>query len=159
MAVTYGWFENGCLKTVQLEDRKQRYEENGETKEITISVEHYIEVAKKQGLKPVDQIDNARMDEHEEDYIVIADAVELEDKITWSYRNVPDIRKLQKRIEKLQKEIASTDYRIIKCYEASLVGDPMPYDIQELRSSRQAIRDSINATEYRIAELTVNVND
>lgn len=157
--VIYGWFENGCLRTVELEDKIQRYDEDGVTKEITISVDHYIEVARSQGLKPVDPIDQERMETHEEDYVVLAEAVEHEDRIGWIYRNVPDILKLRKQIKKLQDEIASTDYRVIKCYEASLVGDPIPYNIQELRTSRQAIRDSINAIEYRIAELTINLND
>ena len=63
--VIYGWFENGCLRTVELEDRIQRFnDENGVRKEITVSVDHYIEVAKSQGLKPVDPLDAERMETH-----------------------------------------------------------------------------------------------
>lgn len=157
--VIYGWFENGCLRTVELDDRIQRFnDENGVQREITVSVDHYIEIARAQGLKPVDPIDQVRMETHEEDYVVLAKAVEYPDRIGWSYRDVPDLQKLRKQIRNLQDEIASTDYRVIKCYEASLVGDPVPYDIQELRTSRQAIRDRINALEYRIAELTINLD-
>ena len=158
--VIYGWFENGCLRTVELEDRIQRFnDENGVRKEITVSVDHYIEVAKAQGLKPVDPLDTERMETHEEDYITLAEAVEYEDHIGWNYRDEPDFPKFKREIKSLQDELASTDYRVIKCYEASLVGDPMPYDIQDLRTSRQAIRDRINAVEYRVAELTMNMND
>ena len=101
--VIYGWFENGCLRTVELEDRIQRYDEDGVTKEITISVDHYIEVAKSQGLKPVDQIDQVRMETHEEDYITLAEAVEYPDRIGWSYRDVPDLQKLRKQINSIAK--------------------------------------------------------
>ena len=150
--VIYGWFENGCLRTVELEDRIQRYDEDGVTKEITISVDHYIEVAKAQGLKPVDPLDTERMETHEEDYITLAEAVEYEDHIGWNYRDVPDFPKFRKEIKTLQDELASTDYRVIKCYEASLVGDPMPYDIQELRTTREAARARINILEEQLNE-------
>ena len=53
----------------------------------------------------------------------------------------------QNKIQDLKNELASTDYKVIKCYEASLVGEAMPYDTQELHTSRQYIRDSINALE------------
>ena len=150
--VIYGWIENGCLRTVELEDRIQRYDEDGVTKEITISVDHYIEVAKAQGLKPVDPLDTERMETHEEDYITLAEAVEYEDHIGWNYRDVPDFPKFRKEIKTLQDELASTDYRVIKCYEASLVGDPMPYDIQELRTTREAARARINILEEQLNE-------
>lgn len=150
--VIYGWFENGCLRTVELEDRIQRYDEDGVTKEITISVDHYIEVARSQGLKPVDPLDTERMETHEEDYITLAEAVEYEDHIGWNYRDEPDFPKFKREIKSLQDELASTDYRVIKCYEASLVGDPMPYDIQELRTTREAARARINILEEQLNE-------
>lgn len=153
--VTYGWFENGCLRTVVLEDRVQRYEENGEVKEMIVSVEHYIEVAKKQGLKPVDMIDEEKMIPSKEDFIVVAEAVEEAEKISWAYTEKPDIRGLHKKIKALQDDLASTDYKVIKCYEANLVGEQPPYDVQNLHSSRQALRDKINSIEDRIAELTL----
>lgn len=153
--VTYGWFENGCLRTVVLEDRVQRYEENGEVKEMIVSVEHYIEVAKKQGLKPVDMIDEEKMIPSKEDFIVVAEAVEETEKISWAYTEKPDIRGLHKKIKALQDDLASTDYKVIKCYEANLVGEQPPYDVQNLHSSRQALRDKINSIEDRIAELTL----
>lgn len=50
-------------------------------------------------------------------------------------------------IERLEKKLASSDYKIIKCYEASLVGAKMPYDTEELHQARQKIRDEINRLE------------
>ena len=51
------------------------------------------------------------------------------------------------RITELKAQLASTDYKIIKCSECSLAGDPLPYDINELHATRQAIRDEINELE------------
>lgn len=50
-------------------------------------------------------------------------------------------------IERLEKKLDSTDYRVIKCYEAALVGDEFPYDVNELHAERQEIRDEINRLE------------
>ena len=50
-------------------------------------------------------------------------------------------------IKKLKTEIASTDYKIIKCYEYQLVGLNLPYDLEILHSERQVLRDRINELE------------
>lgn len=53
----------------------------------------------------------------------------------------------QARIAELQSQLASTDYKIIKCSECSLAGVELPYDIVELHTARQALRDEINELE------------
>lgn len=53
----------------------------------------------------------------------------------------------QARISELKKELADTDYKIIKCSEYSLVGLDLPYNIAELHATRQALRDEINQLE------------
>lgn len=53
----------------------------------------------------------------------------------------------QQRIAELKAELSSTDYKIIKCSECSLVGEELPYDIAELHTQRQVIRDEINELE------------
>jgi len=50
-------------------------------------------------------------------------------------------------IDYLKEKLAETDYRIIKCYEYQLAGLELPYDVQELHTERQAIRDRINLLE------------
>lgn len=50
-------------------------------------------------------------------------------------------------IERLKKKLTDTDYRIIKCTEASLLQEPVPYDVAELCNSRQQIRNEINRLE------------
>jgi hypothetical protein len=47
-------------------------------------------------------------------------------------------------IDRLSKVLAATDYRVIKCYELSLVGAETPYDVNVLHDERQAVRDKIN---------------
>ena len=53
----------------------------------------------------------------------------------------------QARIAELKAELSSTDYKIIKCSECSLAGVELPYDISELHTARQALRDEINELE------------
>lgn len=51
------------------------------------------------------------------------------------------------QIAQLKAELAASDYKVTKCYESSLVGDALPYDIEELHQERQSIRDEINRLE------------
>ena len=54
---------------------------------------------------------------------------------------------VQEEIASLKAELQSTDYKIIKCSEAQLVGEELPYDIVALHEERQALRDKINELE------------
>ena len=54
---------------------------------------------------------------------------------------------IQDQINSLKKELESTDYKIIKCSEYQLASLEPPYDISELHSTRQALRDRINEME------------
>ena len=42
------------------------------------------------------------------------------------------------------------DWKVIKCYEASLAGRELPYDITELMEARQAVRDKINELQAQL---------
>lgn len=57
---------------------------------------------------------------------------------------------MQSRIDELKAELAESDYKVTKCYEASLVGESLPYNITELHRERQSIRDEINRLEVLI---------
>lgn len=64
------------------------------------------------------------------------------------YRNVPEKPSAAEgEIAELKAQLVSTDYKIIKCSEAQLVGEELPYDIVVLHSERQALRDRINELE------------
>lgn len=41
-------------------------------------------------------------------------------------------------------ELADGDYKVIKCMEAFLCGEPLPYDVAELHSEREKLRKIIN---------------
>lgn len=97
-----------------------------------------------QNWKPVDLIDTGKITTHAEDAIVRVSPYDAGDRISFKYEEIYDAQKIRREVESLKDDLASTDYQIIKCYEASLAGEDLPYDVKELHSARQAIRDRIN---------------
>lgn len=57
-------------------------------------------------------------------------------------------RQKQDEIDRLKERLAESDYKVIKCMEASLCGDMLPYDIQSLHDERNALRRQINELEH-----------
>jgi hypothetical protein len=57
------------------------------------------------------------------------------------------------RKDYLKQQLNLTDYRVIKCYEAQLLQEEMPYDLQTLLAQRKAWRDEINQLEFEISML------
>jgi hypothetical protein len=53
----------------------------------------------------------------------------------------------EQRIWELKDQLAQGDYKIIKCAEAQLMGEEMPYDVAELVAERNAMRAEINELE------------
>jgi len=51
------------------------------------------------------------------------------------------------RIIELKKLLSDSDYKIIKCFEASLSNEEMPYNYEELKAQRNAWRNEINELE------------
>lgn len=68
---------------------------------------------------------------------------EKDGKIIMSWEAYPNYEE----IDRLKKKLTETDYQVIKCYEASLVGGDMPYDVQTMHKERQEIRNEINRLE------------
>lgn len=64
-------------------------------------------------------------------------------KIIMSWEAYPNYE----AIERLKKRLTATDYKVIKCYEASLVNADMPYDVTAIHQERQEIRNEINRLE------------
>lgn len=56
-------------------------------------------------------------------------------------------------INNLKIKLNETDYQVIKCYEAQLLGEEMPYNLQELLAQRKAWREEINTLEFEITML------
>lgn len=52
--------------------------------------------------------------------------------------------------DRAMSELGSGDYKVIKCMEAFLCGEPLPYDIAALHAERQTLRDIINQSNTTI---------
>ena len=63
-----------------------------------------------------------------------------------------DERKVKFEIERVKRELGSSDYKIVKCMEAKLSDRKIPYDLNQLTAERQEMRDRINQLEVLISE-------
>ena len=61
------------------------------------------------------------------------------------------IRTLQSRLDAPTSDIG--DWKIIKIYEARLSGESDPYNYEELKAARQAVRDKINELQTELETL------
>ena len=59
-----------------------------------------------------------------------------------------EIRTLQSKLDAPTSDIG--DWKIIKIYEARLSGESDPYNYEELKAARQAVRDEINALQAQL---------
>ena len=64
------------------------------------------------------------------------------------------IRQVTAQINDLKVQIAASDYKVIKTYEYSLLGEQADYDMETVHAERQNLRDQINALETQLTELT-----
>lgn len=146
--VEYGLIEDGYLRVKTLEpiQFQEKDPETGKLKAKVITVEDQINDLPP-GWKPLDQIDDEKIRQADEGYLVNAIPYDAGDRISYHYEVVPDRQAMRRKIEDLKASLTDTDYQVIKCYEASLIGAPMPYDVTELHTSRQEIRDKINSLE------------
>lgn len=53
----------------------------------------------------------------------------------------------QREASRLRRSLSTTDYKVIKCMEAYLCGEELPYDIEALHAERNAQRAEINILE------------
>ena len=63
------------------------------------------------------------------------------------------IAEIQAVIDSLKAQIAEGDYKVIKCAEAQLIGEEVPYNVAELHEQRQALRDKINKIEVELERM------
>lgn len=59
-----------------------------------------------------------------------------------------EIRTLQSKLDAPTSDIG--DWKIIKIYEARLSGESDPYNYEELKAARQAVRDKINELQAQL---------
>lgn len=130
--VEYGYInENGCLVSRMMDG---------------VTAEQITELAEK-GWKPVDWVDESRLTCADEFHSVKIEPYDAGARIKYRYPVAFNKKLLERKIESLKNDLSASDYRVIKCYECALVGEPLPYNMTELRSSRQALRNQINELE------------
>ncbi len=66
------------------------------------------------------------------------------------------ISHLTAQINDLKEQIAASDYKVIKTYEYTLLGEQTEYDMEAVHAERQALRDQINILETQLADLTAD---
>lgn len=95
---------------------------------------------------PITQYDTLTVDVDEEGNVTprSKEDIEAEDK---AFIKRMEDSKIQAEISRLKEELSASDYKITKCYEASLLGAALPYDIEGLHFFRQTARDRINELE------------
>lgn len=99
--------------------------------------------------KPVETIDESRL-KHEIGIVVVPMPYDAGDRIAYNYVERLDSGGIRQEIKRLKQALTETDYKVLKCYEASLVGGTMPYDIGSVHTERQGFRDKINALEDKL---------
>ena len=147
--VEYGFIDtDGYLRVKDLEPVtfQERNPETGVLETKVYTVEDQINDLPP-GWKPLERIDDDQIRKADDGYMVTAIPYDAGETISYHYEVVPDLQAMRKRIEDLKATLADSDYQIIKCYEAALIGAPLPYDVTELHNSRQQIRDKINSLE------------
>ena len=150
----YGYInEDGYLVSKILEPHEIMYkDEDGNLKHKTVTIaEQLAEMGDK--WKPVDLIDDDKMDSGDPYYTIQIIPYDAGDKISYRYEKIPDNLYIKGEIDGLKMQLKAEDYKIIKCYEFSLVGEAMPYDIVALNDKRQKIRDHINKLEAQQIKL------
>ena len=66
------------------------------------------------------------------------------------------ISQVTAQIDDLKAQIAASDYKVIKTYEYTIIGEQTEYDMETVHAERQALRDQINTLETQLADLTVD---
>lgn len=124
--------------------------EDGTASMVEVSVEEQL--ARLSGTwKPVDHLDEARMESEDPDFVIVLVPYDAGDHIAYNYLSKFDRKGVMKRIQVLKDKLSSTDYKIMKCYEATMLKEALPYDVSELHIQRQAWRDDINELEGKLA--------
>lgn len=143
----YGYMEGSYLRSRILEEYSEIITtDQGEQVTRVVTIAEQARALSKD-WKPVDPIDEAQMEAGDDYHIVVPHPYDAGDHIAYRYEEVYDRQRIQAEIQAYKDNLAATDYKVAKCYEASLTGAEMPYDINSLVAERQKMRDKINALE------------
>lgn len=144
----YGYIDNGYLVAQEIKEYTEQYrDEENEIKQRTVTIEEQINSYVQNGYKPVDPIDEVKLNECEENYVYHLRPYDAGDHIAYEYVKMFDVQKFKSEINSLKKKLSDNDYKVTKCMEAKLLDLPLPYDIQVVHTENQAMRDRINEIE------------
>jgi len=76
-------------------------------------------------------------------------------KVYQSWSIIEDAAYYRALVAEKKASLDASDYKIIKCYEATLAGESLPYDFEALRTERQALRNEINSLESFIQSINL----
>jgi hypothetical protein len=129
----YGYIENGFLRAREVEQ--------GQVQNLSSE------------WKPVDDIDESKTISDDDNHTIRLVPYDNGNRISFNYEKVVNTTKIQGEIDAIKAELSETDYQVIKCYEASLVGEELPYDIKALHEDRNEKRAQINELETNLTNL------
>lgn len=148
--VEYGYMEGGVLKSRFLSEYTENWvDEDNVSHARTVTVEEQIESLSEE-WKPVDRIVDENLFSDDPYVVVTVIPYDAGDHIGYKYVKKFDVQKVNAEIQSLKDDLSASDYRVMKCYEASLTGEELPYDIDLLSADRQAKRDRINELEAKL---------
>lgn len=147
--VEYGYInENGYLVSKMLEDRtERRLNEEGEPEDAVITIAMQAEELVNLGWKPVDMVDDTKLTPSVEFGSIRIQPYDNGDRISYRYIESVSKKLITSKINEYKAFLNDTDYKVMKCYEATLLDLPLPYNIDEVHLTRQEYRDRINELE------------
>lgn len=75
---------------------------------------------------------------------------EFSDKFLTHNPKVKEIMADSRTLKAYENKLSETDYKVIKCYEYSLIGLDLPYDMEALHAEREEIRNKIRELEEKL---------
>lgn len=76
-------------------------------------------------------------------YRIVAGELKFDQKL----KSIYPFRTKEDKIIDLKDQLSKSDYKVVKCIEAQMVGDLMPYDSKKLHDEREKIRRLIRELE------------
>lgn len=153
----YGYMEGKYLRSRLIVPIQRMWiDGDGNQHEEIVSVEQQI-AELSEAWKPVDEISPEALVSNDENYIIVPVPYDHGERIAYRYEKRYDYQRIKQKVADLKQALTDSDYKVMKCYEASMLGQPMPYDIEEVHAERQAMRDKINELEPLLPQNTEKV--
>lgn len=122
---------------------KKRYAQLDETSRVRFAAFDTDAEASEKGFLPYEETEKPITEENIIPHNYSRTYKEIDGKIVLTWTAYPNYE----AIKMLKDKLASSDYKITKCYEASLLNTELPYNIEDLHTERQEIRNEINRLE------------